>query len=259
VLADARGATRFEGLAHPGPTTTLVGPIGPHRRYAWACSTIEVAQRIRRAHGGTINDVVLTAITGGFRRLFTAHAEDPGQHPLRSLVPVSVRGEDEQGVPNNRVAALLADLPVHLDDPLDRLAEIRRQLKDRKNSHMAEASDALVQLGDLTPASLLSVGLRVGFAGAHLLGRTSVHTVTTNVPGPRQPLYAVGRRMLTATPYVPIASPIRVGVAIFSYQGLLTFGITGDQSNVADVDVLAHGIEADLENLVALSPEPGEG
>jgi len=78
-----------------------------------------------------------------------------------------------------------------------------------------------------------------------------VVTVTTNVPGPGQPLYGMGRRLLEIIPYVPIAAAVRTGVAIFSYCGDLTFGITGDFEASPDLDVLARGIEHGVAALLA--------
>ena len=86
---------------------------------------------------------------------------------------------------------------------------------------------------------LLALGLRA----ATRMPQRSVNTVTTNVPGPQRPLYAAGRRMLECLPYVPIAGHVRIGVAIFSYDGGLRFGVTGDYDEAPDIDVLCHGIE----------------
>jgi diacylglycerol O-acyltransferase len=80
-----------------------------------------------------------------------------------------------------------------------------------------------------------------------------VQTVTTNVPGPQRTLYAAGRRMLDSYPYVPLAGSVRIGVAIFSYIGQLTFGITGDYDRASDIEVLAKGIENGIDELLASS------
>ncbi len=94
---------------------------------------------------------------------------------------------------------------------------------------------------------LLALGLRA----ATRMPQHSVNTVTTNVPGPQLPLYAAGRRMLECYPYVPIAGHVRIGVAIFSYDGGLAFGVTGDYDEAADIDVLCDGIGRSMRELVA--------
>jgi hypothetical protein len=80
-----------------------------------------------------------------------------------------------------------------------------------------------------------------------------VETVTTNVPGPQLPLYSLGRRMLRVYPYVCLAAPMRIGVAIFSYDGEITFGVTGDRDSATDIDVLAAGISDGLADLHKLA------
>lgn len=83
------------------------------------------------------------------------------------------------------------------------------------------------------------------------LPQRSIVTVTTDVAGPREPLYALGRRLLEVIPYVPVASTLRLGVAIFSYCGQVTVGITGDYSGADDVWTLAQAIEQGMSELVA--------
>ena len=123
-----------------------------------------------------------------------------------------------------------------------------------KDSHEAVAGDVLVGLSGFSPAMLLALGLRT----AARLPQRSVNTVTTNVPGPQHPLYAAGRRMLECFPYVPLGGQVRVGVAIFSYDGGLAFGVTGDWDTAPDIHVLCEGIERSMAQLVAAA-EAREG
>jgi len=88
-------------------------------------------------------------------------------------------------------------------------------------------------------------------------GQRNLNTVTTNVPGPQFPLYAVGRRMLRAFPYVPLGVQMRLGVAIFSYDGEVNFGITGDYDSTEDIDVLATGIEDGMTQMLKACTNPG--
>ena len=251
VAGSVRGLASLSGLVRPRASSTLVGPIGPHRRYAWAATTLDDIRTVRHALGGSVNDVVLSAVTRGYRDLLLAHGEDVTNRTVRTLVPVSVRAPDEHGQYDNRVSAVFAELPVGLDDPIDRITEIRAQMDRLKGSGQAVAAETLTSLSGFAPPLLLAVGTRAAFTAAHRARRTPIETVTTNVPGPQQPLYAAGRRMLTAYPYVPLASPVRVGTAIFSYDGNLTFGITADREGVDDAEVLATGIEDGLAELLA--------
>ncbi len=231
------------------PATSLNGPIGPHRRWSWAEASIDDVKVIRQALGGTVNDVVLAAITSGFRTLLLHRGEEVSNRVVRTLVPVSVRAEHERGTLNNRVSGMFPGLPVSIADPVERLDAIAAQLASLKDAKQAVAGDALVQLAGFAPPMLLALGAR-------LAARTPQHllqTVATNIPGPQSPLYVDGRRMVYSYPYVPILGTVRIGVAIFSYCGRLFFGITGDYNSVADIDVFRDGIEDGIRELVAVA------
>jgi diacylglycerol O-acyltransferase len=250
----ARGSVALSSLVRPTPPTSLNGPIGPHRRYAWAEADLADVKRIRKAHGGTVNDVVLALITRGFRDLLTSRGEDVGGRVIRTLVPVSVRPRGDggpasgDGTLTNKVSAMFAELPVGIADPVERLHAITAQLQDLKESRQAVAGEALTSGMGFAPPMLLTLGTRVATRAARRMG--NLDTVTTNVPGPQFPLYSCGRRMLRAFPYVPLAAPLRVGVSIFSYDGELTFGLTGDYDCAPDLDVLSEGIGAGVKELL---------
>jgi diacylglycerol O-acyltransferase len=161
---------------------------------------------------------------------------------------VSVRSPGERGIYDNRVSAIFAELPVGVPDAEERLRAIRLQMADLKRSKEAVAGEVLTSLGGFAPPMLLALAERLGTR----VPQHNVNTVTTNVPGPQHPLYAAGRRMLEAFPYVPLGGHVRVGVAIFSYDGALTFGVTGDYDTTADIDVLCEGIEEAIAELLAL-------
>jgi WS/DGAT/MGAT family acyltransferase len=249
-LADLTdGLSTFQTLAKDELESSLNGPIGPHRRWDWASTTISDVVKIRGALGGTINDVVLCAISQGFRALMLSRGEPVKGLNVRTLVPVSVRREDERGMLNNRVSAMFADLPMDFEEAVDCLKSIRGEMVHLKKHHQSQAADTLSSMTDLAPPALLALSARI-FAG---LEQHAVQTVTTNVPGPKQTLYVSGRKMLTAYPYVPLAGSVRIGVAIFSYGGFLTFGITGDYETAPDIGVLASGIESAIAELLSRS------
>ena len=226
--------------------TSLNGPIGPHRRWSWAEASLEDVKTVRHGLGGTVNDVVLAAITAGFRSLLLHRDEDVSNRVVRTLVPVSVRSDSERGTYNNRVSGIFPGLPVSVAEPGERLNAIAAQLSMLKGSKQAVAGDALVKLAGFAPPMLLSLGARL----AARTPQRALQTVTTNVPGPQFPLYVVGRRMIYSYPYVPIMGSVRISIAIFSYCGRLFFGITGDYDTVTDIDVLRDGIEEGMHELV---------
>jgi diacylglycerol O-acyltransferase len=250
------GLLTLSGVLRPPRRSSLNGPLGPHRRWDWARSRLSEVKLIRAGLGGTVNDVVLAAIAGGFRELLAARGETTDR-VVRTLVPVSVRAGGEHGQYNNRVSAMFADLPVGIADPVRRLESVTTQMEHLKRSHEAVAGDVLVGLSGFTPAMLLALGLRT----ATRVPQRNVNTVATNVPGPQRPLYAAGRRLLECFPYVPLGGHVRVGVAIFSYDGALTFGVTGDYDSAPDIGVLCRGIERSLAELVAAAgggPAPAD-
>jgi diacylglycerol O-acyltransferase / wax synthase len=207
---------------------------------------------IRKAQDATINDVVLAAITNGFRELLLSRGESVEGRVVRTLVPVSVRAGHEHGSYDNKVSAMFAELPVEIEEPVARLHSLHEQMQELKHSGQAVAAERLTALGGFAPAMLLALAGRVGSR----LPQSSVNTVTTNVPGPQQPLYLAGRRMLEAFPFVPLAGSVRIGVAIFSYDGGINFGVTGDRDSAPDIAVLCRGIERGVSELLkAASPE----
>ena len=226
---------------------SLNGPIGPHRRWGWARGSLADVKSIRAALGGTVNDVVLAAITSGFRELLLSRGEAVEGRVVRTLVPVSMRAEHERGVYNNRVSGVFPGLPVGVSDPVQRLNLIREQMEGLKKSSQAMAGDRLTRMGGFAPPMLLALGARLG---VNFQQRT-VQTVTTNVPGPQHPMYLVGRQLLEAYPYVPIGGSIRIGLAVFSYFGGINFGATADYDSTPDLDVLCLGIESGLAELLA--------
>jgi WS/DGAT/MGAT family acyltransferase len=246
ALSTLRGTVAMRNLLRAGPSTSLNGPIGPHRRWDWAHAQLSDVKLVRSGLGGTINDVVLAAITRGFRDLLLSRGEPVNDRSVRTLVPVSVRRPGERGVYNNRVSAMFAELPIGLEDPVRRLAAVRTQMDGLKRSQQAVAGEVLTSLSGFAPSMLLALGMRVAFR----VPQRSINTVTTNVPGPQQRLFLAGRRMLEAIPYVPLAGQVRTGVAIFSYDGALKFGVTGDYDTAPDIGVLCRGIEAGLAELV---------
>ena len=258
-LAHARevltGLFHMAGVVRPTPSSSLNGPIGPHRRYAWASTTVEDVKAVRRSVGGTFNDVILAAITNGFRELLVARTESVDR-VVRTLVPVSIRPRDTSGKAvgdgtyQNKVSAMVAELPVGIADPVERLHAISAQMDGLKDSKQAVAGEALTAMSGFAPPLLLGLGMRL----ASKMPQRNVNTVTTNVPGPQLPLYVAGRRMLKAYPYVPLAEQIRIGVAIFSYDGQVNFGVTGDYDAAADLSVLCRGIEDGMAELLKLAP-----
>jgi WS/DGAT/MGAT family acyltransferase len=247
-----RGTVTLARTVWPARRSSLSGTIGQQRRYEWARAPLGDIRTVRGALGGTLNDVALTIISGAFRSLLQARGEPLDPHAVRSLVPVSVRAPGQESIYDNRVSMLLPFLPIDIEDPVVRLAEVRRRMSELKASKEAVAGQAMTALAGYGPFPLVSLGIRLGFR----LPQRTIVTVTTNVPGPRHRLQLDGHPLRELFPYVPISSTVRVGIAFFSYGEELTFGITGDYDTATDIDVLSRAIENDLARLVQAAAQP---
>jgi WS/DGAT/MGAT family acyltransferase len=247
---DLQGVMSFGRKLSTTPALSIEGTIGPHRLWSHSSASLDDVRTIRGALGGTVNDVVLAACAGGYRALLQHRGENPDDAVVRSLVPVSLRTPDARGQPDNRVSALLYELPVHVADPVERLRLVHREMVDLKQSHMAEVGELATAAGDLAPPMLVGMVTRAAMRVMQRMPQRSVNTVTTNVPGPQFPLYCLGREMLAYYPFVPLSHGVRVGTAILSYNGQLAFGVTGDFDTAPDVDVLARAIADGVTELV---------
>jgi WS/DGAT/MGAT family acyltransferase len=192
-----------------------------------------------------VNDVILAAISLGFRAFLHGRGEDVTDGVLTTMVPVSTRTADAPGEIGNQVTAFFADLPVGVADPLDVVARVSAQLRGLKQSGSAISVNMMIKAADFVPSSLFALGARLSARAP----QRSVSTVTTNVPGPQWPIYLIGRQLLEMFPYIPIAYGLRITMGIFSYDGQITMGITGDADAVDDVDQLAAAIEDGLAAL----------
>jgi diacylglycerol O-acyltransferase len=171
--------------------------------------------------------------------------EWPDPQTVRCLVPVSVRAPGDPEAADNRISALLIELPIDVADPVEAYHALLIRTRDLKSSSEALAGEWMVQAAGLLPPRLVGAALHTAFR----VPQRFVTTVTTNVPGPRWPLYLMGRRMISIYPYVPLADQIRIAIAITSYDGRLYFGVTSDRQSVPDAEVLVAGITAGLADL----------
>jgi WS/DGAT/MGAT family acyltransferase len=248
-----RGMTSAARVVRPVGRSSLTGPIGPHRTWSWGHVRLSDVKSVRATLGGTVNDVVLTIVSGGLRDLLETRGESLANRTIRTLVPVSVRRPGERGAYNNRVSAMLAELPVGVADPTARLDSVRAQMDGLKQSKQAVAGDVLTSLSGFAPPMLLALGARLGARSSSF----GLETGITNVPGPQQPLHTLGRRLLESFPYVPLIGQARISIAIFSYDGGLYLGATGDYDSSSDIDILTAGAERSMAELLArAAPAP---
>ena len=233
-------------MSRPARSGPLNATIGGARRYATTETELAKLKRIKRAHGGTINDIVLTILAGALRAWMMTRGESvTARSSVRAMVPVSVRTPDAAS--GNQVAAFLCDLPIGEPDPIIRLQRVRFEMDMLKETGQMLGATALVGVASFTPPTVHSLGARV-VSG---LSRRVYNVVITNVPGPQFPLYAAGARMLTAYPIVPLARGQAVSVGLTSYDGGVFFGLNADREAMPDVDILAQCIDDAIEEMLA--------
>jgi diacylglycerol O-acyltransferase / wax synthase len=229
------------------PHSPLNAPVGRSRRVAVARAQLEDLKKVRSVHGGTVNDVLLTVVTGALREWLLSRGEPVvGGTTVRALVPVSMQEDALQG---NRVSSHLVDLPVGEPNPRVRLTRLSYAMRGVAAHGQSVGADSLIALTGFAPSTLHALGARA----ARGLSRRLFNLVVTNVPGPQVPLYAAGSRMLEVFPVVPLARGQGLSIGMTSYNGSVYFGLNAELDSVGDVDVLADLIEQEVDELVATS------
>jgi diacylglycerol O-acyltransferase / wax synthase len=220
-------------------------PIGPHRRYTWVRANLANLKGIKNELGGTVNDVVLATVAGALGKHLRRRGHSTDGLELKAMVPVSVRADVERGALGNRVAAMMAPLPVWCQDPVARLDIVREELKGLKSGGQAVGAQVLTELSGFAPSTVMGQASRV------MARQRFFNVVVTNVPGPQIPLYLAGRRMIDPFPMVPLAKNQGLGIALLSYAGRINFGLVGDFDLVYDLDDFANDLEDALAELAA--------
>jgi WS/DGAT/MGAT family acyltransferase len=237
--------------ARPAPESPLNVEIGEQRRFGMARTDLDDYKAIRKAHGGTVNDIVLTTVAGALRSWLLTRGEPViAKSVVRAMVPVSVRGELDNGRLGNRVSSYLVDLPVGEPSAVVRLAQVSYAMRAHKEAGQSVGADALIHLTGFAPPTLHALGAKA----ASGLSRRLFNIVVTNVPGPQFPLYAAGAKMQEVFPVVPLARGQAVSIGLTSYNGGVYYGLNADRDAMPDIDVLAALIEESLEELVETVP-----
>ena len=237
----AIGSLARTGLA--APSTPLNVDIGPHRRYDWVRTDLSELKEIKDRLGGTVNDVVLAVVTGALRRFLEQRGENVDELTMRAMVPVSVRREEEYGQAGNRVAAMMAPLPIYEPDPVERLHLVREELAHLKQGGQAVGAQVLTQLSGLAPPTVMAQAARLQSR------QRFFNLVVTNVPGPQIPLYVLGRKLVDLFPMAPLAKRQALCIAVMSYHGKMNFGLLGDFDAMPDMSLFAESITASLDEL----------
>ena len=240
---EALGEVLWAGL-NPAPDVPLNVPIGPHRRLENVLASLDDFKIVKRAFGGTVNDVVLAVVAGAMRRWLRSRGVRTEGMELRALVPMSIRSEEEMGEGGNRIAAMRGPLPVYVEDPVERLRVVREAMSGVKDSKQALGAEVIAGLQDFAPPTLLAQASRLNFS------TRLFNLIVTNVPGPQFPLYLLGRELQELLPVAFLPQNHALAIAIMSYNGTVDFGLLADYDAMPDVEYVADSIRKSLNDLL---------
>ncbi len=234
---------------NPAPATPLNVEIGPHRRFVGVACRLDDFKLIKNTFGGTVNDVVLSVVSGALRSFFEERGVRTEGLELRALVPVSVRTKDQRNQFGNRIAAMRAGLPVYVEDPVTRLDVVRAAMDGLKESKQALGAEVIAGVQNFAPPTILAQASRINFS------TRLFNLLVTNVPGPQFPLYVLGHELEEVFPVAFLPRKHALAIAAMSYNGAINFGLLGDFDALPDIDSIAGGLQEELATLLALAVE----
>ena len=234
-------------LPSRAPDTPFNAIISSHRRLALRSLPLADVKEVKSALGATVNDVVMAMCAGGLRTWLIDHDALPDE-PLVAMVPVSVRTGEEEERWTNRVSAIFASIPTDLDEPLARVQAVHDSMVDAKELHDAVPAAQLTEFAAFPPPAVFSQAMRTA-SRLTARFRTPVNLVISNVPGPREPLYAAGALLQHYYPVSTIIDGQGLNITVQSYRDTLDLGLVACRELVPDVWDLAEYIVDDLSQI----------
>ncbi len=233
------------------PSTPFNGPITAHRRFAFRSVDLDAVKRVKNAFDVSVNDVVLAMCAGALRRWLIDHDALPDA-PLIAMVPVSIRDPESKGALGNKISAMLAVLPTHLDDPAQRLAVAHAATQAAKAQQAAIPQGLVDQISDFAPPALTARVARVVFATGLLHRLPPFNLTISNIPGPNIPVYLCGAKLLAHYPVSVITDGQGLNITVIGYLGQLHFGLLSCRELVPDLDAMAGYLVDELELLLKI-------
>ncbi|MBK6047675.1 wax ester/triacylglycerol synthase domain-containing protein, partial [Streptomyces sp. MBT55] len=234
-----------------GPSA-LTAPSSGTRRLATADLDAGDLQRIRRAEGGTANDILLAVVAGALRRWMAERGESLPAVDPRALVPVSRRRPGGATASGNRLSAYLLGLPVTSADPRSRLRAVRTAMDRNKAAGPLKGAGAVAVLADQLPPLAHRFGAPLAANAARML----FDVLVTSVPLPRSALSLGGCPLTALYPMAPLARGQSLAVALSTYGGRVHVGLVADGKALPDLDRLAAAVEDEFTELYALVAGP---
>lgn len=238
-------------LRTPDPQTIFKGPLGVAKRAAWSKPLpLKDVKAIKNVTGGTVNDVLVSAMTGALRRYMVGRGEDVAGLNFRAAVPVNLRTQEEMSELGNKFGIVFLSLPVGIGDTLERLAEVRTRMDALKNSKEAVAAFGILKGIGMSPRDVQEELVK-------MFGSKAT-TVLTNVPGPPMPLYLAGSQISGLMFWVPQSGRVGMGISILSYAGKVFLGIATDAGLVPDPDTILDDFYEEFAEMLALVQQAEE-
>ena len=235
-------------LRSPDPKTLFKGKLGVAKRAAWSTPlSLRDVKKIKKVTGGTVNDVLVSAMTGGLRRYLLSKGAKVDGLNFRAAVPVNLRTPEEMGTLGNKFGLVFLSLPVGIGDPLERLHEVHKRMLELKDSKEAPVALGILSAMGMSPQEFQ--GTLVQMFGS------KTTAVMTNVPGPPMPLYMAGEKIEELMFWVPQSGRVSLGISIISYANKVFLGIASDAGLVPDPDLIMEGFYTEFEALMALVHE----
>lgn len=231
------------------PTTPLNQPITPHRKCAFVTLSLDEVKEVKNAFGVTVNDVVMAMTAGAVRRWLESRNALPSG-PLVAMVPVSVRAPEGAGTQGNAVSAMLATLPTHVADGVDRLALANQGTRRAKSQQAALPQGLVDDITNFAPPALAARAARVVLGSGLMERLPAFNLVISNVPGPPVPVYLAGARMLAHYPLSIVLDGLALNVTLIGYHGGLHFGLVADREVVPDLDLVVEWLAEELAELL---------
>ena len=234
-----------DSLRAAAPRTCFNEPISPRRHLARARRPLADLRLIKGRFGATVNDVVLASVAGAVRAFLSARGEEPVR--LKTMVPVSVRGQNGGGELGNQISFVFVDLPCDEPDPLLRLSGVMEEMGKRKRGGQPEGADRVLKALGYAPRT-------IQHALSHLVTSPRAFNITvSNIPGPPAPLYMLGCELDEVYPVVPIPDRHALAIGMTTLGGEAFFGVYADCDSLPDADLLAELLDESVEELLTLA------
>ncbi len=248
-MAAGTGALTRLLVMPPDPATRFKGPLTRRKRVVWSRPIpVAVLKRVGKLTGSTINDVLMAGLAGALRRYLLERGDAvPEALDVRGVIPVNLRAIEDAHLLGNQFGLVFMALPIGLDEPLDRVFEVRRRMNALKSSPEAFVAFQILRAIGAAPRQIFELVVN--------LFSSKATAVVTNVMGPREPISFAGVQMKQAMFWVPCAGRLGLGVSLLSYAGDVWLGIYTDESIVADPDRLLEGFYEAIDELQRLDTE----